>query len=114
MSHIMDADAVTETNCVRQPFSTSDIGQNKATVLINRINLFLSLRTWRLSPITSTLESYDRNRDSCPDMVIGCVDTRAARRAIEASFSRALTRTCYWLDLWQQCVKAGNMFSGKR
>jgi len=27
-------------NCVRQPFSISDIGQNKATVLINRINLF--------------------------------------------------------------------------
>jgi len=37
---LMDADAVSETNCVRQPFSVSDIGQNKATVLINRINLF--------------------------------------------------------------------------
>ena len=37
---LMDADQVSETNCVRQPFSTSDIGQNKATVLINRINLF--------------------------------------------------------------------------
>ena len=37
---MMDADTVSETNCVRQPFSVSDIGQNKATVLINRINLF--------------------------------------------------------------------------
>jgi len=37
---MMDGDQVSETNCVRQPFSTSDIGQNKATVLINRINLF--------------------------------------------------------------------------
>src|ERR1700722_4332336 len=37
---MMDGDAVSETNCVRQPFSASDIGQNKATVLINRINLF--------------------------------------------------------------------------
>ena len=36
----MDADTVSDTNCVRQPFSWSDIGQNKATVLINRINLF--------------------------------------------------------------------------
>src|ERR1035438_1066962 len=34
---MMDADAVSETNCVRQPFSISDIGQNKAVVLINRI-----------------------------------------------------------------------------
>ena len=31
--------------------------------------------------------------------MIGCVDTRAARRAIEDAFSRALNRACYWLDL---------------
>src|ERR1700744_3728541 len=37
---MMDADAVSATNCVRQPFSASDVGQNKATVLINRINMF--------------------------------------------------------------------------
>ncbi len=37
---MMDEDTVSETNCVRQPFLTSDIGQNKATVLINRINMF--------------------------------------------------------------------------
>ncbi len=37
---LMDADTVSETNCIRQPFSISDIGQNKATVLVNRINLF--------------------------------------------------------------------------
>jgi PRTRC genetic system ThiF family protein len=43
---MMDADNVSETNCVRQPFSISDIGLNKATVLINRINLFWGTR-WR-------------------------------------------------------------------
>ena len=37
---LMDGDLVSETNCVRQPFSVSDIGHNKATVLIHRINLF--------------------------------------------------------------------------
>ncbi len=37
---LMDGDTVSETNCVRQPFSWSDVGQNKATILINRINLF--------------------------------------------------------------------------
>ena len=37
---MMDADTVSQTNCVRQPFSVSDVGQNKATVLINRVNLF--------------------------------------------------------------------------
>jgi PRTRC genetic system ThiF family protein len=89
---------VSDTNCVRQPFSVSDIGQNKATVLINRINLFWGLR-WQAVPHQFHARSFERNYDRCPDLVIGCVDTRAARKAIEGSFARALNRTCYWLDL---------------
>ena len=50
---IMDAVIVSETNCVRQPFSISDIGQNKATVLINRINLFWGTK-WSAEPTGST------------------------------------------------------------
>lgn len=95
---LMDADVVSETNCVRQPFSASDIGQNKATVLINRINLFWGTN-WQAIPNHFHARSFDRNQDRCPDLVIGCVDTRAARRAIEASFSCALNYACYWLDL---------------
>ncbi len=37
---VMDADTVSPTNCVRQPFGDADIGQNKANVLVNRLNLF--------------------------------------------------------------------------
>lgn len=95
---LMDADVVSETNCIRQPFSVSDIGQNKATVLINRINLFWGMN-WQAVPQSFHERSFDREYDRCPDLVIGCVDTRAARRAIEGSFSRALNRVCYWLDL---------------
>src|ERR1700749_2948450 len=46
---LMDSDLVSETNCTRQPFSVSDIGQNKATVLINRINLFWGMN-WQSVP----------------------------------------------------------------
>ena len=95
---MMDADTVSETNCVRQPFSASDVGQNKATVLINRINMFWGTN-WSAIPSHFHGRSFDRNQDRCPDLLIGCVDTRAARKAIEDSFSRALSRTCYWLDL---------------
>jgi PRTRC genetic system ThiF family protein len=95
---LMDADLVSETNCIRQPFSVSDIGQNKATVLINRINLFWCMN-WQSVPQSFHERSFDREYDRCPDLVIGCVDTRAARRAIEGSFSRALNRVSYWLDL---------------
>jgi PRTRC genetic system ThiF family protein len=95
---MMDADAVSETNCVRQPFSASDIGQNKATVLINRINLFWGT-TWTAVPNHFHARSLERDHDKTPDVLIGCVDTRAARKAIEQSFTRALRGTCYWLDL---------------
>jgi PRTRC genetic system ThiF family protein len=95
---MMDADMVSETNSVRQPFSFSDIGQNKATVLINRINMFWGT-SWSAVPNHFHVRSFDPNQDRCPDLVIGCVDTRAARKAIESSFSRALSRTSYWLDI---------------
>src|ERR1700732_3479647 len=93
---MMDADAVSETNCVRQPFSASDIGQNKATVLINRINLFWGTK-WSAVPNHFHARSFDRKHDGGPDVLIGCVDTRAARQAIERSLARGLSRTCYWL-----------------
>jgi PRTRC genetic system ThiF family protein len=95
---MMDADTVSETNCIRQPFSISDIGQNKATVLINRINLFWGT-SWSAIPNHFHPRSFERGYDRCPDLVIGCVDTRSARKAIEGSFSRTLSQTYYWLDL---------------
>jgi PRTRC genetic system ThiF family protein len=95
---LMDADSVSETNCVRQPFSVSDIGLNKATVLVNRINLFWGMN-WTAIASGFHAKSFDRNQDRCPDLVIGCVDTRAARRAIQDSFFHGLSRARYWLDL---------------
>jgi len=95
---MMDADTVSETNCVRQPFSISDIGQNKATVLINRINLFWGMR-WRAEPTYFDEQTFDRINDRSIDLLIGCVDTRAARSIIARALTKARNRTAYWLDL---------------
>ena len=95
---LMDADTVSPTNCVRQPFSVSDVGQNKATILINRINLFWGTR-WSAVPNHFHERSLDRAHDRPFDVVIGCVDSRVGRRAIDAAFHRGLSRCCYWLDL---------------
>jgi PRTRC genetic system ThiF family protein len=48
--HVMiaDGDKVSATNCVRQPFSESEIGLFKSTVLVNRLNLFWGLN-WQAS-----------------------------------------------------------------
>jgi len=94
---MMDADAVSTTNCVRQPFSASDVGQNKATVLINRINLFWGTK-WHAVPNHFHAASLNHSGYT-PDLVIGCVDTRAARKAIEKAVSGRVAQASYWLDL---------------
>lgn len=97
---IMDADTVSETNCVRQPFALTDVGQNKAIVLANRVNLFWGTN-WDAAPkrFTAT-EMFDplyAHRGRGFDLVIGCVDSKASRKQIEEYTSKA--HVAYWLDL---------------
>ena len=97
--HVMlaDGDLVSETNCVRQPFASTDVGLNKAVVLINRVNLFWGLR-WQAHPEHFHKDSM-RTNSVGPQLVIGCVDTRAARQAILSAVTRANDSTVYWRDL---------------
>jgi PRTRC genetic system ThiF family protein len=95
---MMDADAVSETNCIRQPFSASDIGLNKATVLINRLNLFWGT-AWSAIPSHFHARSLDGNSEPRADLLIGCVDTRAARKAIATALERSSSGATYWLDI---------------
>jgi hypothetical protein len=37
---LLDPEVISPTNCVRQPFSQSEIGLYKSVVLANRLNLF--------------------------------------------------------------------------
>lgn len=94
---LADGDLVSETNCVRQPFAAADVGLNKAVVLINRVNLFWGLR-WQAHPGHFHKDSLWANSAS-PHLIIGCVDTRAARQAIRSAITRANDSTVYWLDL---------------
>jgi PRTRC genetic system ThiF family protein len=92
---LMDGDTVSETNCVRQPFSWSDVGHNKASVLIN---LFWGTK-WNAQPVIFDDATLRSNHDRNPDLLIGCVDTRAARGVIERSVTRKSSYVGYWLDL---------------
>ena len=97
--HVMlaDGDLVSDTNCVRQPFASADVGLNKAVVLINRVNLFWGLR-WQAHPEHFHKDSL-RSNSAGPHLIFGCVDTRAARQAILSAVTRANDNTIYWLDL---------------
>jgi PRTRC genetic system ThiF family protein len=82
---VMDGDTISPTNYVRQPFARSEIGHNKAIILVNRLNMFWGLK-WEAVPAhlkagTFISRSYSGD-DLRAHIVIGCVDTRAARMAI--------------------------------
>ena len=87
----VDGDRISSTNCVRQPFSQSEIGLYKALVIANRLNLF-----WGLKWCASTRD-FTEKTDGIVDILITCVDTRAARLAITRS--PAFKKTLYWLDI---------------
>jgi PRTRC genetic system ThiF family protein len=87
----VDGDRISRSNCVRQPFSESEIGLYKATVLATRINLFWGLG-WKGSP-----QFLDESWRHETDILIGCVDTRQARATI---LKTAAYENCrYYLDL---------------
>ncbi len=90
---LMDGDTISPTNCVRQPFSRSEIGLHKAVVLMNRLNVFWGL-DWQAVP--RNLEKGARIDEA--DIVIGCVDTRAARAVVRDCTSN-WSRADYWLDV---------------
>jgi PRTRC genetic system ThiF family protein len=98
---VVDGDTISPTNCVRQPFARSEIGLNKSVVLVNRLNLFWGLK-WEAVPVhlrqgTFISRSYSGD-DLRAHIVVGCVDTRAARAAIRDAVGNWST-VSYWLDL---------------
>lgn len=76
---------------------------NKAIVPVSRINLFWGSR-WQAIPQALTAQALAPSyagygeQHLRPDIVIGCVDTRAARAAIAKSVAGYST-TSYWLDV---------------
>src|SRR6266702_3159298 len=75
---LIDGDRISATNCVRQPFSESEIGLFKSVVLVRRLNLFWNLE-WKAIP-----QHLNRSTalSNAIDFIIGCVDSRAARAVI--------------------------------
>ena len=90
---LLDPELISLTNCVRQPFSRSEIGLYKSIVLVNRLNLFWGL-DWEGIP--GRLDG--KQKITGADIVIGCVDTRAARAAITKCVED-WSEVDYWLDL---------------
>ena len=98
---VLDGDTISPTNCIRLPFSRSEIGLSKGIVLVNRLNLFWGFK-WdaipaHLQPGSVVSRSYYGD-DLRAHIVVGCVDTRVARAAIRDAISNC-SNVSYWLDL---------------
>ena len=90
---VWDSDAVAEHNCIRQNFVPVDVGHNKASVMVNRINMAFGVQ-WHDEPRRFSCEDAPRHN---VDFVIGAVDSKSARREIDA-YIRESYSTIYWID----------------
>lgn len=90
-----DGDIVSQANIGRQMFSASDVGINKAIVLVSRINRYFGY-DWEAIPL-----HYDGLQKN---ITITCVDTAAARLQIAKLLKKGVLkpepteRAIYWLD----------------
>jgi PRTRC genetic system ThiF family protein len=90
----LDPDSVSEANLVRQAFYPADVGCSKAAILINRLNLACGL-AWQAGQHAVNREVILKLQ---PQVVLSCVDSRAARAAIHAGVSDRSSRVHYWMD----------------
>lgn len=91
---VADPDVVSESNLVRQRFFYADIGQNKATVIVNRANLAYGL-DWRAHPHALTAEGF---KNQHIDILVECVDSRWSRAEV-AAFLNESPSVLYHLSL---------------
>lgn len=91
---VVDDDVVSEANLGRQPFYRCDLGSSKAHTLTERINLAHGLN-WRAvhGRAPGAVEVAKA------DVLITCVDTASARRALGAELTNEATMPAYWMDL---------------
>lgn len=91
---VVDDDIVTEANLGRQPFYRCDLGNSKARTLTERINLAHGL-TWKAVHGRAPGAIGVKN----VDILITCVDTASARRALGAVLVEGYSCPGYWMDL---------------
>lgn len=92
-----DDDQVSASNVGRQLFSRSDVGLNKAVVLVHRVNAFFGT-DWEAVPLRFGQGLTTKSRAL---IIVSCVDSKAARRGIDdlIRHARDYDRPYYWLDL---------------
>lgn len=100
---VWDDDTVSPSNIGRQGFFSPDVGENKAMLLVNRLNM-----AWGTSWTANPRRLTGKHRLNA-EIVIGCVDSRKARTEIMAAMG---TDRTYWLDCGNS-VDSGQVVLGQ-
>lgn len=93
---IWDDDEVAVHNCVRQNFFEADVGRPKAAIMANRIAIAHSPAK---IACVAKVERFttERGQHTHPDFIVGCVDSKAARREIH-TMVETHRDPVYWID----------------
>lgn len=108
--YAFDNDIVTEANAARQLFYPGDVGMNKATCLISRINRSYGLN-WTSIPEKYEYEMMELTKQNnkkvslTSNITISCVDSVKARKSIGKALKQAAKskqqdhrKPFYWID----------------
>ncbi|WP_395792474.1 PRTRC system ThiF family protein [Aquimonas sp.] len=88
---VHDGDTVSSSNIGRQRFTAADVGLNKASLLVHRINLFYGLN-W-----TAVARHMDPECAPRVDLIVTCVDKALFRARLGAAYAGRDT-AALWLD----------------
>jgi len=86
---LYDDDTVSPANIGRQCFFPQDVGQYKASLIVNRLNQCWGTN-WKAVP-----KKLKKSDSINADIIIGCVDSRKGRAAIIGSVN---SYHCYYID----------------
>ncbi|MBN2640359.1 MAG: PRTRC system ThiF family protein [Victivallales bacterium] len=103
-----DGDNVSIANVGRQPFHPLEIGKNKAVCLVNRLNLCNGLNFEAIPQFVTEQSVFNRGR---LNLIIACVDSRAARRKIKHAILEMTIPGVYYLDCGND-KKSGQVLIG--
>lgn len=89
-----DPDTVSQANLVRQRFHQQDLGRNKATVLIRRVNSATGLNWQAIETV------FDSAAAAHPwDIVLSCVDSRKSRKKLHGyAHQKRFVSWNAWID----------------
>ena len=103
---VYDPDAIAEHNVGRQAFAMSDIGKNKAVVLVSRCNRYFGTQ-WMAFPYKFEDTSTGAGITAPANFTISCVDSVESRKEIFGFAKRnadmtswqIYRRSPYWMDI---------------